>query len=51
MKLIKNNFQFGGIQPPPVLLNCPSALLSNKDVLLFKRRALFGEQFDPILSF
>ena len=32
MKLIKNNFQLGGIQLPPVLR-------------LLKQRALFGEQF------
>ena len=40
-----------GVQPPPVLLDCPSDLLSNKGVLLLKRRALPGEQFDAILSF
>ena len=51
MKLIKNNFQLGGIQPPPVVLDCPSALLSNKVALLLKQRALFGEQFDPTLIF
>ena len=37
MKLIKNNFWLGGIPTPPVLLDCPSALLSNKDALLLKR--------------
>ena len=51
MKLIRNNFRLGGIQPPLVLLYCPSALLSNKGALLLKRGALFGEQFDPILHF
>ena len=48
---MENYFRLGGTQPPPVLLDCSSALLSNKGVLLLKRRALFGEQFDPILSF
>ena len=51
MKLIKNNFRLVGIQPPPVLLDCLSALLSNKGALLLKRKALFGEQFDSFLSF
>ena len=51
MKLIKNNFRLGGIQPPPVILYCPSAILSNNGGLLLKQRALFGKQFDPILSF
>ena len=51
MKLTKNNFRLeGGVQPPLALLGCPSALLSNKGDLLLKRRALFGKQFDPILS-
>ena len=36
-------------QPLPVLLDCPSASLSNKGALLLKWRAPFGEQFDPIL--
>ena len=44
MKLIKNKFRLGRTQSPPVLLDCPSALL-------LKQRALLGEQFDPILSF
>ena len=44
MKLIKNNFQLGEIRPPPVFLDCPN-------VVLLKQRTLFGEQFDPILSF
>ena len=44
MKLTKNYLQLGGIQPLLVLLDCPSALL-------LKRRAFFGEQFDPILLF
>ena len=43
MKLTKNYFQFGEIQPLSVLLDCPSALL-------LKRRALFGEQFDLLIS-
>ena len=30
MKLIKKNFRLGGIQPPPLLLDCPSAILSKK---------------------
>ena len=51
MKPIKNNFQLGRIQPLHVLLDCSSALLSNQDALLLKRRALLGEQFDAILSF
>ena len=34
MKLIKNNFRLGGIQSTLVLLNCPSALFSNKRALL-----------------
>ena len=51
MKFIKNNFHLGGIQRPPVLLDCPSALLSNNNALLLKQRALFGERFDPVLSF
>ena len=51
MKLIKNNFWLRGIQISPVLLDCLSALLSNKGALLLKQRALFGEQFDSILSF
>ena len=33
MKLTKNKFQLVGIQPPPVLLDCQSALLSSKDAL------------------
>ena len=51
MKLNKNNFRLGGIQPPPVLLGCPSTFLSNKGTLLLKQRAIFGEQFDSILLF
>ena len=51
MKLIKNNFQLGGIQPLPALLDCLIAPLSNKGAVLLMRRALLGEQFDPILSF
>ena len=51
MKLIKNNFRLAGIQPPPVLLDCLSALLSNKGALLLNRKALFGEQFYSFLSF
>ena len=51
MKLIRKNFRLGWIQPAPVLLDFPSALLSNKGALLLKRRALFGEQYLPILSF
>ena len=50
MKLVKNNFQLGAIQLPPVLLDCPNTLLSIKGALLLKRRALFGEQFDSVLS-
>ena len=50
MRFIKNSFQLGEIQPPPVL-DCPSALLSNKGAPSLKQRALFGEQFDSILSF
>ena len=37
MKLTKNNFRLGGIQTPPVFLDCPRALLSNKDALLLKQ--------------
>ena len=44
MKFTNINFQLEGIQPLPVLLDYRSALL-------LKLRALFGEQFDPILSF
>ena len=51
IKLTTNTFWLGGIQPLPVLLNWPSAFLSNKGALLLKWRALFGEKFDPILSF
>ena len=51
MKLIKNNFWLGGIQSLLVILDWPSALLSNKGAFLLKQRALSGEQFDPILSF
>ena len=51
MKLIKNNFWLGRIQSLLVILDCPSALLSNKGALLLKQRALSGEQFEPILSF
>ena len=51
MKLIRKNFRLGWIQPAPVLLDFPSALLSNKGALLLKRRALFGEQYLSILSF
>ena len=36
MKFIKNNFRLGRIQPAPLLLDCPSALLSNKGALLLK---------------
>ena len=49
MKIIKNNFQLGGIQHLPVLLDCPSALFSDKGALLLNQRAFLGEQFDPIL--
>ena len=41
----------GGIERPPVFLDCPSDLLSNKDAFLLTRRALSGESFDSILSF
>ena len=51
MKLIKNNFQLGWIRPLPVLLDCPSVILSNKAALLSKESAFLGEQLDPILSF
>ena len=43
---MKNKFWIGGIQPPPVLLECPSALLSNKGALLLQQRAFLGEKFD-----
>ena len=46
MKLIDNNFRFGGIQLLPVLLDCPRALLLNKGGLLLKQRALLHAQFD-----
>ena len=46
MKLIKNYVRLAGIQPPPVLLDCLSALVLNKGALLLKRKAFFGEQFD-----
>ena len=49
MKLIKNNLQLWGIQPPAAHLDYPSALLSNKGVLLLEQRAIFQKQFDPIL--
>ena len=51
MKLIKNNFRLGGIQPSSVLMDCPNALLPYKSALLLKQRVLLAEQFDPILSF
>ena len=51
MKIIKNNFRLEGIQPPPVLLDCLSAFISNEGALLLKRKALFGGQFDSFLSF
>ena len=41
MKLIKNNLQLWGIQPPAAHLDYPSALLSNKGVLLLEQRAIF----------
>ena len=40
MKVIKNNFQTGRIQLPPVILDCPSDLLSNKGALLLKSPVL-----------
>ena len=51
IKSLKNNFQVGKIWPPPALLNYPSALLSNKGVLLLKGRALIQGQFGSILHF
>ena len=42
MTLIKINAPLGRIHPPPILLDCP-------DALLLKQRALV-EQFDSILS-
>ena len=48
MKLNKNDFWLGGIQPPPVLPDCPNC--PNKGAFLIKQRALFGEQFNSILS-
>ena len=51
MKLIKNNDQLGEIQTPHVLLDCPTALFSNKGAPLLKQRALFGEQLHSIISF
>ena len=45
----KKNFRLGGIQPPSILQDSLSALLSHKGALLWKRRALYGEQFDSIL--
>ena len=33
------------------LQDCPSAFLKNTTALLLKRRALFGEKFDPIFPF
>ena len=51
MKLIKNNFRLWGIQPPPVLLDCLSALVANKGAFLLKRKSLFGEQFIHFFHF
>ena len=39
------------IQPPLALLDCPSALQSNKGAPLQQRRALYQEYFDSVLSF
>ena len=50
LKSVKNKFQLG-IRPPPVLLDYPSAHLSNKGALLLKQRILFQEQFDSVLDF
>ena len=51
MKLIKNNFQLGGIQPPPALLDCPSALFSNKSALLLKLRAFLENNLIQFFHF
>ena len=47
----QNNFQIGGIQPPPALLDYLSALLSSESTLLLKQRALSHEQFKSVLHF
>ena len=47
MKLAKNNFRLGEIQPSPVLLDYASAFFPNKG----PQRVLLGEQIDPILHF
>ena len=39
------------MQLSPALLDCPSAFLSNKGSMLLEQGTLFGEQFDPFLSF
>ena len=39
------------MQPPPALLDYPSARLSNKGALLLKQRTLFQEEFDSVLHF
>ena len=47
MKLNKNNFRLGEIQPSPVLLDYASALFPSKA----PQRVLLGEQLNPILHF
>ena len=47
---VKSNFRFGGIRSPPVFLDYPSVLLSNKGALILKQRTLFQEKIDSILE-
>ena len=45
-KMCQKHILIWAIQPPLVLLDCPSALFSNKGALLKQRRALFQYYFD-----
>ena len=50
-KMCEKHIPIRQIQCQPTLLDCPSALLSNKGAFLQKQKALFQEYFDLVLSF
>ena len=51
IKSLKNNLQVGGIGSPPVLLDYPSAILSNKGDLLNTRAILILQTVLQFLRF
>ena len=51
MKFNENKFRLEGIQPPPVLLGCPKALLSNESALFWSEDTFFVKNLIQFFHF